>query len=399
MLGLPRFDAGHLDRVPAPLRAWYAYAFLYELAPIYPLYGIMFLDGGIPPVGFAVLLICWSVAAIAFEVPSGALADRFPRKWVLAAAAGMKGICYAVWLACPSFAGYAAGFVIWGLAGALRSGSTESYVHDVLAGLGREREFTLFYGRGRAYGRVGVVVALLAGGALGEFGYTVPLVTSIIGLAAATVLAAVGLARATPCHHEAGRGYAAVLRDGVVEARSNRGVLLLVGIVAVFLAIPLVFDEFTGPLLDEKGFRPLLVGAGFALCMIASLFGLAFAHRFESKGVRGLLWMQVPAGAALVLAGIWPGVGALVCVMAYYFLYGVTDALAAGRLQREIRGRSRATVTSVAGLATQAVCVAGSLAIGVAATAGNVAGGAMLLGGLTVGAAAAWLAMMSARAR
>ena len=54
-----------------------------ELVPIYPLYSVMFMDHGVSAFGFSALLMIWSLSAMIVEIPSGALADRFSRKWLL----------------------------------------------------------------------------------------------------------------------------------------------------------------------------------------------------------------------------------------------------------------------------------------------------------------------------
>ena len=61
----------------------YAFSFLDELMLIYPFYAVMFVDYGMSGLEVSILFATWSGTCVVLEVPSGALADRFSRKWVI----------------------------------------------------------------------------------------------------------------------------------------------------------------------------------------------------------------------------------------------------------------------------------------------------------------------------
>ena len=98
--------------------------------PIYPLYALLFADTGLSDAQISVLFAVWSVVGIVAEVPSGALADHVGHRTALVAGAVVQAVGYACWVVFPGFAGFAAGFVLWGLGGALASGAQElSLIH------------------------------------------------------------------------------------------------------------------------------------------------------------------------------------------------------------------------------------------------------------------------------
>jgi MFS family permease len=103
-----------------------------DVIPLYPLYAL-----------FAI----WSGVAILAEVPSGAIADRFSRRGSLVAAGVLQAAGYAVWISLPGFAGFAAGFVLWGLGGSLVSGSQEALLYDGLDAVGAAEHYALVQGR------------------------------------------------------------------------------------------------------------------------------------------------------------------------------------------------------------------------------------------------------------
>ena len=80
----------------------------------------------------------WSATTFLLEVPSGAWADVVSRRLLLALSAAVNGVGYALWVAVPGYAGFLAGFVLWGLSSALASGTFEAFTYDELdaAGVG-----------------------------------------------------------------------------------------------------------------------------------------------------------------------------------------------------------------------------------------------------------------------
>ncbi|MGH8909648.1 MAG: MFS transporter, partial [Egibacteraceae bacterium] len=98
------------------------------------------------------LFILWSAVGMAAEVPSGALADRFSRRGALVASSVLQALGYVLWLTLPGFPAFAAGFVLWGLGGALVSGALEALLYDGLAAVGAEDRYALVQGRVTAVG-------------------------------------------------------------------------------------------------------------------------------------------------------------------------------------------------------------------------------------------------------
>ncbi|NUT99052.1 MAG: MFS transporter, partial [Saccharothrix sp.] len=120
--------------------------------PVYPLYALLFADTGLSDGQISLLFAVWSTVAVVAEVPFGALADRFSRRWSLVAAGVLQALGYALWTAAPGFWAFAAGFVLWGLGGALVSGALEALVHDGLAAVGAADAFGQVLGRVTAVG-------------------------------------------------------------------------------------------------------------------------------------------------------------------------------------------------------------------------------------------------------
>ena len=70
----------------------------------------------------------------------------------------------------PGFAGYAAGFVLWGLGGALASGSLEALLYDGLKTYGATSHYSRLLGRITAAGLIAQIPAALAATVLFQLG-------------------------------------------------------------------------------------------------------------------------------------------------------------------------------------------------------------------------------------
>ncbi|GAB3373466.1 hypothetical protein GCM10027452_31840 [Micromonospora halotolerans] len=118
-------------RVPAERRlavTLYAYAFLTDLVLLYPVYTLLFADTGLSVGQISSLFVLWSAAGILLEVPSGAWADAVSRRLLLCLAPLLTAAGFALWVLVPSYPAFAAGFLLWGAGGALRSGALEALV-------------------------------------------------------------------------------------------------------------------------------------------------------------------------------------------------------------------------------------------------------------------------------
>ncbi|MDQ1536505.1 MAG: hypothetical protein QOE58_898, partial [Actinomycetota bacterium] len=122
------------------------WALVSDAIPIYPLYVLLFTDSGMSGAQVSGLFGIWSLVGLVAEVPSGAVADRFSRRGALVAGGLLQACGYAVWILQPAFAGFAIGFVLWGLGGSLVSGAREALLYDGLLAAGAEDQYARISG-------------------------------------------------------------------------------------------------------------------------------------------------------------------------------------------------------------------------------------------------------------
>lgn len=351
--------------------AWYAHHLLGEFVLIYPVAAIMMGERGVEPFDLSLLFALWSLAVVATEVPTGVLADRVSRRRLLIASRLVKGCCFLTWFVFPGFWGYLAGFVCWGVASTLRSGTAESVLHDTLSAVDAPEHFERIYGRAAAAGHFGLVASFLAGGLLaGRVGFGIPLALSVAGPWLAAVAIAAGVndpprGTASPGHSES---YLETLRAGLREARSSARLLHVIGMTASIACIWEVFEEYLPVYLDEKGAFTLgSIGFTFACASAATILAAAAAHRVAFRSLRAIALAFGVAGALLLASTAASGVLAAGLLVASAGVNGGAGVLLAGQLQRAIRGQARATVTSVAGMGQEVVGILLYMAVGAVA--------------------------------
>ncbi|MGW0217337.1 MFS transporter [Micromonospora chokoriensis] len=380
------------SRVPEPAvrrltATLYGYAFLSDLVLLYPLYVVFFVDTGLSVGQISSLFVIWSAAGILFEVPSGAWADVVSRRLLLCLAPLVSAGGFALWVLVPSYPAFALGFLFWGAGGALVSGALEALVWTELDRLGAVDRYARVLGRSRTAGVLGVVLAgVLAGPVLAVGGYPAVGAASVLaGLLAAAVASRfpehrpasvasepVGPDDAADLDDDGDLGLWDTLRAGVDQVRTRPPVRAAVLLVAVVAADWGALDEYTPLLALDSGVGAQAVPLLLLLLWAGVTVGGLLAPVGERWGSRGY-------AALLGLVGVGLAGGALLRHPAGFALLAVAfgaaqlaTVLADARLQARISGGSRATVTSLAGMATDVLIIVTYAGYGLLATvAGN----------------------------
>jgi MFS family permease len=124
-----------------------AMKFASEFILIYPLMTIMFADrGGVGAEGIGFLLALSMILSVIFEIPTGIIADKIPRKYVLATSLFFKLLCFFAYLIFPSFSGFVLASVLFAVSSALESGALQAYLYGTL-GKDNKQGFGKFWAR------------------------------------------------------------------------------------------------------------------------------------------------------------------------------------------------------------------------------------------------------------
>jgi predicted MFS family arabinose efflux permease len=348
------------------------WAALSELVPLYPLYALLFTDHGLSDARISGLFALWSITSFLTEVPAGALADRWSRRGAIVLAGILQAVAFAIWTAAPGYAAFAAGFVVWGLAGALVSGASEALVHDGLAAVGAAESYARV--NGWMVSAELLVQLPTAGAAAALFavgGY--PLVGWV---SAGVCLAAAALALRFPeAPPTADDEDDVPLRRGVLEALRRPALRWAVLAAALVGGLDAV-EEYFPVLAADWGVPTTAVPVAVVGIALAGALGAALGGRAERLPSGVLLGLLAGAGVCLAAAALWARPVALAVTAVFYGLYLAVLVVAGARLQARITGPHRATITSIAGIGIE---VAALLVFAAWAIGGPVAVAALVL--------------------
>lgn len=354
-----------INRIAA---TWYTYGYLREAVLIYPVYAIMLGEHGIDAMELSTLFIVWAGSALVFEVPAGVLADRYSRKWLLVISGAIKGTTFIVWWISPDFTGFLLGFVLWGGGSSLVSGTSESFVYDSLAARGEQNAFARVYGRGLAANSLGIATALACGGFLAEGGYDLPIALSIAAPWGSALVAAMFFIEPPRSGAQRRESWRGILANGLSEVRQSRMIMFIVAMFATLVTGYGVVDEYIGPFLKEQpGFTLGTIGIAYACAFAARTVGMEFAHRLPIHSPRGIALLFALGTLGLAASVATNGASLIATISAYFGFSSAAEVLLQTRLQQQISGAARATVTSFARMTEQAVGVCFYLFIGAVA--------------------------------
>jgi MFS family permease len=143
----------------------------------YPVLAVLFLDLGLSATQYTLLNFAWAIAIVTTDLPAGALADRIGRRPLVVAAGAAMVIEMVVLCVAPAGGGTLlfllclVNRLLSGVAEGLASGADEALVFDSLAESGRSAQWPQVLDQVTRYQSVGMVVAMLVGGAIYDPGF------------------------------------------------------------------------------------------------------------------------------------------------------------------------------------------------------------------------------------
>jgi MFS family permease len=349
------------DRRDAFVPRVLAYHASRDLVPLYSVYALLFADRGVDSGEISLLFIVWSLTSFVCEIPSGAWADSFDRRRLLVLSAAIYGGGFASWMVWQTFAGFALGFVCWGLSSALMSGTFESMVYDELVERGSRDQYAGLIGWAQSTALIANLGATAAAawlfhvGGYALVGWTSVAIAGVQGALAAT-LPVSHRARHAPhaegamagTEHAASR-YVTMLRAGLSESRRHPDVRRILLLASAMVAMS-AYDEYFPLVARDHGVSTTVVPILIAVTVVGQAVGTALVGRTAAVSGR-VVAVMLAVGAVLISVGALstPYAGFLAIAVGYGLC---NNAMVVGetRLQDSISGPARATVTSVLGV-------------------------------------------------
>ncbi len=288
--------------------------------------------------------IVFVVCVVVLEVPSGAIADRHSRKYILALNVALFALSTLIWIFAHGVGVFVLGVVVASIHSALCSGTDTSFLYDTLKELGREDEYARIYGKAIFWGNLIAILADIIGGMTADYlGLVVPF---WITLPFSGIAVLVALSFTEPdIHRTTGEmNYFRHIADTVRLLLGNRSVVHLIVLSALLGATLRCMDEFGQLYYVKIGVPVFALGYLVAVGNGTIALGGRFAHhlnRFRRTHVFAVAILISAAGFLLVAATrSYAGVVfSFLPWLAYYFIY----PLILSDFHRELPSGQRAT--------------------------------------------------------
>jgi len=129
------------------IKVFNVYIFMGRLEMWLPIYILFLLDKGFSMTEIAVLDAMWYVATLIFEVPTGAVTDRYGKKISIFIAVIFQFISFFVLAFGKTFSVIAFSYLLWGFASSFETGTYSAFLYDSLKVINREDDYRKVMGR------------------------------------------------------------------------------------------------------------------------------------------------------------------------------------------------------------------------------------------------------------
>lgn len=331
---------------------YYLFVFLKDFAFFSAVLIPFFTEWGHISLAQVTILQSWFMLSIfLLEVPTGAIADYFGRKYSIAF--GCITIAFATLLygSIPKFEIFFIAEFMYAMGVALISGADQALLYDSLKESGKESESNKIFGRAHSFNLLGMLIAAPIGGFIAfKFGLNAPLLFSTIPFFLA---GAVAFSIKEPIVQEKtseSKRYFDIARKGFLYFYKHK-MLRLLAIDSIVVASSAYFVIWLyQPLLKNLNVPIFYFGFGHALLvtaeiLIASNFG--YFEKIFGSGRSFLIFSAIITSISFFAVAIFPNILTLVLFILLAGGFGITRfELMSSYMNKFIPSEQRATVIS-----------------------------------------------------
>lgn len=369
------------------VRLLYVLNLIAGIAFWYPIEKLFLQELGASALGVSVNAMVFLLTMIIFDVPSGVLADKWKRHYVLAMGLLLMGAACIVGGMSDSLLQYLPMNILFGGFVVLTSGTFQAMMYDSLKDSGHQKEYDKLQGRSYALFLAGIGFSSIGGGYLADW-FGMP-AAYFITAAVAVVGAGICLLLKEPTAHKniVDRKLGEHIRFSVRKIAVSPLLMQLALLCTAAGIVRGAQNEYSGLLFIALGMSVIPMGYANAGKWITSAFGQLVAPRI---GRRALRLVPVFFFAALGFSLIH---SAWTLVLFYFasFLYSVIANQAEAAVQDVTPSEIRATTLSLLSFATNVLLVPIGLLFGWMATQTDVFDAYFFLGMIGMLYLASWL--------
>ena len=339
-----------------------AMKFAGEFMLIYPIYTIMYTDrGGVDAAGVSVLLAFGLILLVLLELPTGVIADKIARKYVLVASILLKTLGLTIWLFLPFFWGYMLSTVCFALGYALESGALQAYLYGTL-GEDSKKKFGKFWARVSAMVMVSYTVAYIFTTIIGV---NYPL---LIGLSIGASLVALAFCLSLPKDkliRNSEDQKPKILASALKHITSTPDLVKLLITAVIIVSLAEVMIEYLSLYYNQAGIEARYVALMLAAGNVAGALLFWTLHSWETFLDRYKLYLLLGV-TLLFIASFSGGVAiAAIGVLIFTRFLRVLQVQFESNIQHLSNDEARATISSVGSFAAKLVAAAIIICVGI----------------------------------
>ncbi|HYD49709.1 MAG TPA: MFS transporter, partial [Terriglobales bacterium] len=271
-----------------------------------PIYSLFLLSRGLDLLQINLVFATYLLAAFLFEVPTGAIADRFGRKLSFLLSCVVRASAFFYYYFADSFGEFLVAEFIDAIGTTLATGALDAWAVDGIRGEGDHRPKDRMFARAHMIARMPMMLSGLVAGYIAEGGLEIPFLAGttfflITALAGWTLMqddrAAVAAERARS--DRARGGVLPVMRAGWQDLRADATLRLLWWLTFVISFAALPTWHYWPPRMEElSGGSVWLMGWVFAGLNLSAIIGTILSSRLQTWRREWLLAMATLARAA-----------------------------------------------------------------------------------------------------
>ncbi|MFC1659279.1 MFS transporter [Pseudomonadota bacterium] len=321
---------------------------------IIPFVAVMFDANGLTATQIAICMMSARIVQTITEIPSGAIADKYSRKYVLVVSQLFAVFAYIFWYFMPYFNGYLLGYICFGLGMSLSSGTVQAFIYDELVKFQSRDLFERVQGRAGALTSVGILIASLIASVLIKLGLDFQdliLLTILTTIVSISILLTIKPAKKQKDVDEPENvlSYMQTLKEGIKYSFSHKTVFKLILFVTFTDFINIGILEYSEIFYNEVLDNFSKVAIAFGLVEIAFIVGNFFAEYLKRFSTRELIVLYCIAACFDVLAYTIYNKFSILIVIANSMIICCIFVNMLGRINNFIPEKIRATTLSVKG--------------------------------------------------
>jgi MFS family permease len=336
-----------MPTVESNIKLFKPYVFLNRLELWLPIYILFLMDKGFSLTEIAVLDAVWYISTLIFEVPTGAVTDRYGKKISLLISALSQSASFFVLAFGKSFLLISVSYILWGFASAFETGTYSAFLYDSLKLLDREADYRKVIGRVTTLAILASALGSVSAGFLAGISLALPI---IITASIALLLCPLILFFTEPeiLDEEKEPSYLLHIKESVIFIFNHRLVALLLLYMTIIGTAVWGLHIFYQPLLKFFEIPVENIGILYLFFRLSSAAGAHFSDPLAKVTGKATIFL-IPSlfiGSVLCM-GFFATPWVISFIFVIFFLSGFYSPILNDLLNRNLPSSKRATIISV----------------------------------------------------